>query len=106
MSYTSITSSTTTNYSPATIQNLSFTIPANKTILLIASTTSLYYDNNEFQPHANRLNRIHNIFANANIQCDLRMVKAIQNANMGQLGYYSTNPAVLYNICATLYGDR
>ena len=86
------------------------TIPAGKTVLVVITESSWQITSNT----AHRFSafyRLQNTFANANIQCDLRMVETMANADFYNLGW--TNNAFpsgqeyrVWNACGTLYGDR
>lgn len=90
--------------------NSTITIPAGKTVL-VGITECAYQITTQTANRFSAFYRLSDTFANANIQCDLRMVETMAYANFYNMGWTtrSWNSGQAYkvwNMCGTLYGDR
>lgn len=83
------------------------TIAAGKTCLLVQISTARPLTTNAMT-FKNMFNDVTTLFTNADIQCDLRMVSTLVNANWYAMGWTSATADLykVWNICSTLHGDR
>ena len=105
-SYTSYTVSQNSSYG----SDHTISIPAGKTVIVGIVETAYYLTTNYVERYS-AFYRLSDTFSNANIQCDLRMIRTMQYAdyyNMGWTnnGWTSSDEYKLWNFCGTLYGDR
>ena len=105
-SYTSYTVSQNSSYG----SDHTISIPAGKTVIVGIVETAYYITTNYIERYS-AFYRLSDTFSNANIQCDLRMIRTMQYAdyyNMGWTnnGWTSSDEYKLWNFCGTLYGDR
>jgi hypothetical protein len=85
--------------------SLSFTIPANTTVLLVAANTHQYYTTALFYDMHMYYN-LQNCFSPTNgVYCDLRMLEALRVARVG-INNTTIDPSDIYNFCAESFGDR
>jgi hypothetical protein len=84
--------------------NGAVTIPANTTVLIMIASGHHYYTTYQFQDY----NYFYNLDVSlgSGLVCDLRMLYALRMARSTGNGYTGSYPYQIYNVCATLFGDR
>jgi hypothetical protein len=84
----------------------SVVVPANTTVLLVATSAHRYYTTYRFKD-TNFFSNLHTSFAESNgLVCDLVMLEALATARIDGDTHTTANPHKLYNACAQVYGDR
>ena len=90
------------NYS----QNMSVTIPANTTVLLVNTSGWQYRTTYKFKD-SNMFYNLDAFFTTDNsLVCDLRMLDALATVRVQGESYTDSNPHKVYNACALKHGDR
>ena len=86
--------------------NGSVLVPANTTVLLMATSSHYYHTTYRFKD-TNYFYGLPTSFAVSNgLVCDLVMLEALATARIDGDTYTTANPHKLYNACAQVYGDR
>ena len=87
-----------------TTSSMSVTIPANTTVLVMLVTSHIYLTTYYFD-ESNMFYNLPTTFSTG-LVCDLRMLNALAMARSPSSTASAASPHLIYNACATLFGDR
>ena len=86
-------------------RNGNVTVGPKSTVLVMVNSSHRYETSYQFKDTNMCLNL--DEFFTSGLVCDLRMLEALATVRAGQAVTYNTaNPAAIYPLCATYYGDR